>query len=164
MYSHLTQKMSSIPRERMISLSRWGLRIVWLSYTIFLFVMTHMTIPQPVAQVTSGIDKPLHLGAYFVLAALTAAVCVKSNPLRVSHALLFPVLMIYAAFDEILQAPFNRYPDVRDWIFDCIGILLGLFFIQVVIWLLSHPATPFKWSVTTQAAGTSADSARGYAR
>lgn len=121
-------------RSTSANLLRWGVRLVWLSYTIFLFVMTHTPLPRPVAAVTSSWDKPLHLGAYCVLAMLTALVCMKHSPRKVSHGLLLPVLMIYAAFDEILQGSFGRFPDVKDWTSDCLGILLGLFLIQV--WIL----------------------------
>ena len=120
-------------------MSKWGLRATWLGYAVFLFMMTHARIPQPVAHVTSSWDKPLHLGAYFVLAILTAAVCLKSKPYHLSHFLIFPVLVVFGAFDEVLQGPFGRHPDIRDWIFDCVGILIGLVVAQVIVWLLNHP-------------------------
>lgn len=144
MYFSLFSKSSVNSSLRLIAVSRWAMRIVWFAYAVFLFVMTHITIPKPVAHVTSGWDKPLHLGAYFVLAVLTAMVCVKAKPLRISHGLLLPLLMIFAAFDEILQGPFGRYPDVRDWVSDCVGIVLGLAFAQIAIWIIKHPAIPFQ--------------------
>ncbi len=120
-------------------MSKWGIRAVWLGYAVFLFIMTHARIPQPVASVTSSWDKPLHLGAYFVLATLTAAVCLKLKPYRLSHILIFPALALFGAFDEILQGPFGRHPDIRDWASDCLGIAIGLAAAQVIVWLLNHP-------------------------
>ncbi len=138
-------------------MSKWGLRAIWLGYAVFLFIMTHARIPQPVASVTSSWDKPLHLGAYFVLAILTASVCLKSKPYQLSHVLIFPSLALFGAFDEILQGPFGRHPSFRDWEFDCLGIVTGLAAAQVIVWLLNHPEhvsrlSPFRTSETKQAA------------
>lgn len=109
---------------------RRGVRIVlwvvWLGYTSLLFTATHATIPDKVAGVTSQWDKLLHLGAYTVLSVLTAAVCLRTAPLRIPYRWIFPVLMVFAAFDEILQGPVGRSPDVIDWLFDCLGIAVGL--------------------------------------
>lgn len=160
MYFTLFSNQSTDVPVRLLSLSRWGLRITWLGFAVFLFVMTHIRIPQPVTQVTSSWDKPLHLGAYFVLAFLTAMVCVRSNPLKVSHALLLPLLMLFAAFDEILQGPFGRHPDLRDWVSDCAGIVLGLLAAQVVIWFLSRPNAPFRLKIEESRSGN----ASGFAR
>ncbi|QDT33153.1 VanZ family protein [Thalassoglobus polymorphus] len=121
--------------------SRWGFRFVWLSYACFLFIMTHAPIPKQIASVTSGWDKPLHLGAYFGLAVLTAIVCLKPDPYRLSHRFIIPLLMVFAALDEILQGPVGRHPDFIDWCSDCLGIVLGMGAMQLAIWNLNNP----KW-------------------
>ena len=128
--------------------AKWGLRLIWLSYASILFFLTHTAIPQSVSAVTSNWDKALHWGAYCGLAVLTAGVCLKSAPYRVSSFLIFVVLAIFAGLDEILQGPVGRTPDVLDWFFDSLGIVSGLVLMQLILWILNKlhkPDSTFNW-------------------
>lgn len=118
-------------------LSRWGLRLTWLTYAAALFWLTHTPVPEAVSSVTSQWDKVLHFGAYLGLALLTVAVCLNSFPSQISALFLGATLMVYAALDEFLQGYVGRQPDVMDWICDCLGIIVGFALWQAVMWGLN---------------------------
>lgn len=135
---------------------RWGIRIVWVTYGILLFTATHVPVPRPVAKITSEWDKVIHFGIYFVLTILTAAVFLRvasvkrsgpngqgregemsprGNRLKIHRPWwLMTALLIFAAFDEILQGPVGRHPDVADWLADAAGIGAGMASAQLVLW------------------------------
>lgn len=130
--------MNKANSTRLLTSSQWTLRSIWLGYAVFLFIMTHAPIPQPVVNVTSMWDKPIHFGAYFVLSTLTCLVCLQRNPFRVSHAIIIPSLILFAAFDEVLQGPFGRTPDVKDWLCDCLGIFVVASLAQAGVWFMNR--------------------------
>jgi VanZ family protein len=105
---------------------RTAYRVLVAVYVVALFASTHLPLPAIVEELPAS-DKDLHLAAYAVLALLvgfwrgTATLATPGRLAGVSAGLL-----IYAAFDEVLQGPVGRSPDVRDWLADAAGIIIGL--------------------------------------
>ena len=122
--------MSSLRRETSVA---WVIRAMWITYAAALFTFTHIPIPEPVADVTSAWDKLIHCGAYFILTVLTVLVFLRANPLRFPFASVCLGLILFAAFDEAMQGPVGRNPELADWIFDCIGVLAGVLFSQLTL-------------------------------
>jgi len=101
-------------------------------YWLALAVATH--IPKPPDIPLEQGDKLVHLAAYALLAFL-AAVCWSAyrSPLRKRHLLvLFALLSLYAAVDELTQIPFGRQADLLDWLADTIGVACGIAAFAVV--------------------------------
>ncbi len=105
---------------------RTGYRVVVAAYAVALFASTHLPLPAIVEELPAS-DKHLHLAAYAVLALLVGfwrGAATLATPRRLAGV--FAGLLIYAAFDEVLQGPVGRSPDVRDWLADAAGIVIGL--------------------------------------
>ena len=76
------------------------------------------------------LDKVAHFGGFFGLAVLLGMVLHKAGR---SIWLALPVVLVYAAADELTQPSFGRTADPLDWIADGVGATCGLL---VLRWLL----------------------------
>lgn len=100
-------------------------RIVVCLFWSLEFIATHAPISREV-EALPGTDKHLHLGAYFVLAALLMfwnGVATAATIRRVVTVVL--ILAVYAAVDELLQPLFARDADLMDWAADVVGAVAG---------------------------------------
>ena len=103
------------------------------AYWLAMFVGTHLPpSPQPDDR---GLDKPIHLLAFFGLSLLLSATLRKlGRPIGVA----VPILLAYGAADELSQIPVGRTCELMDWICDAIGTLAGWGFARL---LLGHKST-----------------------
>ena len=72
-------------------------------------------------------DKTLHFVAYAVLAMLSSATWLTAR--RTAGHGIAPLAVALAAFgalDEVTQPFFRRHADPVDWVYDCIGIAIGI--------------------------------------
>ena len=111
----------------MAILSWRGLRVALLllgGYWLLLFAATHLPVPK--VPRFPHMDKVAHT---LLFAGLSFLLC-WAIPTRFERRLWnvrWAVLLAiaYGAFDEISQAPVGRTPDIWDWVFDCVGAVLG---------------------------------------
>ena len=95
-------------------------------YTFALVIGTHLPKIGGLVR-TSGIDKLLHFGAYFVQATLAAGAVAATGRLgRRNAVILVVVLAVFGGLDELTQPWFSRSAEWLDWLADCLGILLGV--------------------------------------
>lgn len=66
-----------------------------------------------------GVDKLVH-------ASLFAALALSGRWAGITHVVLAPGLVLYAAVSEVLQEMIGRDAAVGDWVADVVGLLLGL--------------------------------------
>ena len=127
---------------------RKNLGRVLVIYWLLLFAGTHLPLKLE-SEAPAGSDKAVHLIAYAGLAFLWAFRVSASRHFRWKDAgLIFLALAVFAAADELLQIPVGRHADVRDWVADCGGAVLGLLIFQGFYhvfpgwWELSIPLDP----------------------
>ena len=103
-------------------LRAWAPALVWAA--VLFSVSSRPTLP---ADLSGGLDKVAHFGAFALLGLLLA-----HGGLSRGLAIGWPILfgLVYAASDEIHQAfvP-GRYPDAADWVADALGVVAGCFFL-----------------------------------
>ena len=102
-----------------------------LVYTGVLVFATHYPRPEELLEGFLGrnqpSDKTLHFVAYAVLAALAATTWLAARrTARRSVAQLTIALAAFGALDEITQPFFRRHAEPLDWVYDCIGIAIGI--------------------------------------
>jgi VanZ family protein len=112
----------------MIQLSIAGIRfavLVLVPYWLLLFIGTH--IPTTSMPKIDNLDKVLHASAYAGLAFLLVWAIPKRLYRGPKRYLLAAILAAaYGIFDEASQMLVGRTADVMDWLFDCLGICIGL--------------------------------------
>ena len=128
----LIQRLNQFHPRQLSSTSRWLVVGTWLSYVLFLFVLTHTPVPKDLAETTSRWDKVLHFGAYAVLCGLTCLAYFVQRPGKLPVFKVALGLMIYAAFDEFTQGFVGRTPDFADWVADGAGVIGCMVVIQLV--------------------------------
>ena len=105
-------------------------------YTAILLYATHHPRPGELVGVPLPSDKTLHFVAYGLLgAAVGGAVAARGGWGARRAAAWLVCLAVFAALDEATQPFFGRYADVRDWVFDAIGLALGLAAVSLVVGL-----------------------------
>lgn len=109
-----------------MSLNPWRVIILvtLCVYATVLLTLTHM--PKPPGVFEGQSDKTLHFTAYMILAWLVYLVLFSYRPgqnYRLAKVLI--VCMIFGAVDESTQPLFGRSADVRDYLFDVLGIIVG---------------------------------------
>ena len=113
-------------------------------YWMLIFVGTHLP---GAAQFDPQVnDKIQHFGAFFLLGTLLCYVTTSSRWL-VRFATIGLVGMTYAAVDEITQSWIpGRYPDVRDFVADSIGLwsAIACYIAAKLIWRKRQAAQDFK--------------------
>jgi len=108
----------------------WPRRIVTAltaAYTAVLVFMTHYPKPEELVGQKLPSDKLLHFIAYGVLGFL-AALVLRARGRLVGRLtpLLGAGLALFAVLDEATQPLFRRAADPLDWVYDLIGIALGI--------------------------------------
>lgn len=103
------------------------LAAVTAAYTAVLVFATHYPRPEELLGPNPPSDKTLHLLAYGVLGLLAAAlVAVSGRWAARNGAGLAAGLAVFAAIDETTQPWFGRSAEPLDWVYDLIGITLGI--------------------------------------
>lgn len=98
---------------------------IFIAYSIFLLIMTHLPIEQLPPTQTS--DKLLHLCAYGFQGLLVSLCLITYRPYRWRSLLYcFLGLCLFGALDEMTQALVGRFPEWLDWCADVVGISAGL--------------------------------------
>ena len=107
-----------------------GIRIAivaLLFYWVLLFVGTHLPPDSRLLEKVHGNDKVLHALAFAGLSFLMAwAIPTDRARLHKNTLLASFATVVYAAMDELLQIPVGRTADWKDFVADCIGVLIGL--------------------------------------
>ena len=107
-----------LTEDRWLPLRRGVLIAIW----IVLAIITHIPVPQS-APDFRGIDKMIHLIAYFPLGLLLPNCRVRGC--RCGGVCLL-IIALYGILDELLQIPVGRTASVFDWMADVVGASLGL--------------------------------------
>ena len=100
-------------------------------FTTAVLVFTHLpqeAMPSPLQK--DGVDKLEHVLAYGVIAFLFL-ISLRTSPTILSAFLLFLVVSVIGAFDELTQRFMNRTTSVTDLAADIVGILTALIFFTV---------------------------------
>jgi VanZ family protein len=103
------------------------LAVATVAYTGVMVFATHYPRPEELLGPNAPPDKTLHFVAYAVFAALAAATWLTVR--RTAHRSIAPLAIALAGFgaiDEITQPFFRRHADPLDWVYDCIGIAIGI--------------------------------------
>jgi VanZ family protein len=114
------------------------LTLLWIGCWAGLFVITHVPVPKGVP-VARGMDKVIHLVAYFALATLGGRAAV-SRGVHVTPRWIVTwtvVYAVYAVLDEALQglSLVNRSASLTDWLADVAGLLLA----AALLWMYPNP-------------------------
>jgi VanZ family protein len=112
-----------VTRTKLAMLSKFGLAALWLT----LFTLTHIPVP-PHTPIDQLGDKFEHFTAYAGLAFMIAATWeLAVGRLNTRHlVIVWMVVTIYGALDEITQIPVGRDCEFGDWVADTSGALLGI--------------------------------------
>ena len=103
------------------------LAVATVAYTAVLVFATHYPRPEELLGRSPPSDKTLHFVAYAVLAALATATWLTARRTASRGiAALAIALCGFGAIDEITQPFFRRHADPLDWVYDCIGIGIGI--------------------------------------
>ena len=108
-------------------------------YTGVLVFATHYPRPEELLGPNAPSDKTLHFIAYAVFAGLASATWLTAR--RTAHRSIAPLAIALASFgaiDEITQPFFRRHADPLDWVYDCIGIAIGIAAVVSVVALARH--------------------------
>lgn len=103
-----------------------------VAYAVVLVLATHYPRPQDFLGPNPPSDKTLHFLAYATLASLAGGTLVVAR--RWSGRWMARLAAWCAAFavvDEATQPFFSRAADPLDWVYDCLGIAMGLATIAV---------------------------------
>jgi len=118
---------------------RWPARLAALAtagYVGVLLFATHYPRPQEFLGSHPPSDKALHFIAYGFLGLLAGTTLALAGRWSLRNALWLAVaLALFAAFDEATQPLpwFRRAADPLDWVFDCLGIAVGLAVVAVAV-------------------------------
>jgi VanZ family protein len=96
-------------------------------YTGVLVFATHYPRPEELLGPNAPSDKTLHFIAYAVFAGLASATWLTAR--RTAHRSIAPLAIALAGFgaiDEITQPFFRRHAEPLDWVYDCVGIAIGI--------------------------------------
>lgn len=106
--------------------TRW-IAVVTVLYWLALFIGTHIPLRLPPGSLPKDGDKVVHFIAYLGLSYLLGLWFAAKRAMSARHyVLVFLVVAVYGALDELLQGPVNRSPDLADWIADVLGGMTGL--------------------------------------
>ncbi len=108
-------------------------------FTAAVLVFTHLpqeTMPSQLQK--EGVDKLQHVLAYGVITFLFL-ISLRTSPTMLSALLLFLVVSVIGAFDELTQPFVNRTASVTDLVADIVGILAVLFFSTMRRWQFLRP-------------------------
>ena len=107
---------------------------VTAAYTLVLVLATHYPRPEEFLGPRPPSDKTLHFMAYGALAVLAAGTLALAKRWSARRAaLLAGGLAAFAAVDEVTQPLFSRAAEWLDWVYDGIGIAVGLAVIALAV-------------------------------
>jgi len=115
-------------------------RKVWLVYIplvlYWMILFTATTLPGPQLPDLHLSDKIEHFGAFFILAILLnlALIYQRKSYLLFKFATLVTIIIClsYGAIDELHQMFIpGRSADIRDWLADSTGVVLGVFILNI---------------------------------
>jgi VanZ family protein len=122
---------------RTIGRCAWAVLAV---YVATLLTLTHLPKP-PDVFIERASDKTLHFLAYGTLSILAYTAAAIHWPARRRLAgWVLVACMVFGVIDESTQPIFNRHADVKDYLFDVIGICCGLLIALVTRHFLSTRA------------------------
>jgi len=103
------------------------------AYAALLVALTHYPRPEDLLGRKLPSDKLLHFMAYLLLGLLAAA-CVGYRRAWTwrAAAVIAAGLAVFAAIDEATQPLFRRAAEPLDWVFDCLGIAVGIAIVAAV--------------------------------
>lgn len=108
-----------------------------LGWAAFILLLSSIPNDFPASEPSElNVDKAVHFGLFFVLAALATAAGTRSRP-RVSAAAIGALVVLaagaFGAADEVYQhlVP-GRDPNVLDWLADVVGAVAGAAFAVVM--------------------------------
>lgn len=103
------------------------------AYAAILVAATHHPKPERFLGNNPPSDKLLHFMAYALLGSLAAVAVRARGRLTGKKAVALAVgLAVFAALDEITQPIFSRAAEPLDWVFDCLGIAVGIAAVMVI--------------------------------
>ncbi len=109
-----------------------ALFVGFVIYSIILIFATHLPNINTGIR-TPGLDKVLHFLAYGCQGALAMSVfCIAGRASLKNIVVLIVVLACFGALDEITQPAFGRQAELLDWVADCTGIVLAVFFVMAL--------------------------------
>lgn len=113
-------------------IAMWG---VLIFYVAVLLTLTHL--PKPPGVFEGHSDKTLHFLAYTTLACLSYIASALTWSDR-KHLLIrvFIACAVFGALDESTQPFFGRHADIRDYLFDLLGIGSGLLVGGLIRWVI----------------------------
>jgi VanZ family protein len=114
----------------------WAARLLAAAtavYSVVLVAATHYPKPEEFLGPNAPSDKLLHFMAYGLLGLLAAATLLAYGRWsRPSAAKLFVGLALAAILDEATQPLFSRAAEPLDWVFDLIGLAIGILLVGAV--------------------------------
>jgi len=122
-------------------------RKVWLVYIplvlYWIIIFTATTLPGPQLPDLHLSDKIEHFSAFFILAVMLnlALIYQRKSFLLFKYAALVTIIicLFYAAIDELHQMFIpGRFADIRDWLADSTGVVLGVLILNFVKNLLNY--------------------------
>lgn len=160
----LIRRVDGNGRMATISKRQTLLKVLFGLYFLTLFAATHLPVPELLEVAVSMYDLLFHGAAYFVLAVLAILVfcwdfkpqfkgisdAFGLKPARQAPWTLALLLIGYAALDEYLQGFVNRYPDVRDWLADSVGVFVGWGLMRVVVHCWKSPRAEYSPDTSEQ--------------
>jgi len=123
---------------------RWlapALAAATIAFTGLLVYATHHPRPEELLGPNPPTDKTLHVAAYATLASLATATWLTAR--RTKHrgvTMLAVALAVFGGLDEVTQPFFNRDAEPLDWLYDCVGIAIGLAAVSALFALARRPA------------------------
>jgi len=103
-------------------------------YTALLVFATHYPKPEQLLGTNLPSDKTLHFLAYGALGLLAAALVAVSGRWSARRvAALAAGLAAFAAIDEATQPWFGRCAEPLDWVYDLIGLAVGITAIVAIV-------------------------------
>jgi VanZ family protein len=118
------------------------LAVLTAGYVLVLLFATHYPRPEQFLGPDPPSDKTLHFLAYATLGLLAAATLAAAGRWsRGSVASLAVGLAIFAGLDELTQPAFGRTAEPLDWVYDLIGLAVGIALVAATRALLTgrHP-------------------------
>ncbi len=127
--------MTTIPNPSLVRTRRLAriARYATVLLLLALFAATHLP-SKAIPYQFSAYDKAAHCLAYVAIAlsALTS-LDLAIGLLRPQHYFLVWLAgTLYGAFDEVTQIPVGRHCDPLDWMFDILGIVIGLILFRLL--------------------------------
>ena len=132
-----------MPKRFNSSRIRTLVQVVLAGYLMILLISTHLPPSSPLLpNLPNNTDKLCHFTAYATLAVLLASTWqLSAGERKARHLfLIWVVVAVFGALDEITQPPFHRDCDFWDWTADAIGAATGLL---IFVWLREKIAAQF---------------------